>query len=452
MERIPVKKPYTREEIHTLSDANANLFNLKRLGVIAGLALVVILLNEFGLFVVEKTVLGSSMALAAAIFLLPVCIFLVHDKLRKKQPPVLEHPRFRTLIILCAFLGIGLISVTLSFHVVVFLAIPILMAAQYSERRREFFWVMAGAALLVPIGVYGGYFFGSPDQNFLQGALTEEEALILRNRFRIATPQRMWELFLHYVLPRLFGVLAITALAAGITRRNARMMDIQIQLSEQIRQEMNELHAMQSRVIEVLANLIETRDASTGTHIVNTKRYVEMIARAMQREENYRDILTDEVIRRLVSAAPLHDVGKIVVPDAILLKPGKLTPEEFDKMKTHTTVGRQVIEDFFAGMEDREFLKTAEEIAVAHHEKWDGSGYPNGLKGEQIPLSARIMAVADVFDALVSVRVYKNALPPEKALEIIYEESGTHFDPEVIRATRTVAEEMIALALARDGK
>ena len=159
-----------------------------------------------------------------------------------------------------------------------------------------------------------------------------------------------------------------------------------------------------------------------------------------------RDILTDETIERMKNAAPLHDVGKITIPDTILLKPARLTAEEFDRMKTHTSTGGELIEKFFSDINDSEFLKIAEEIAVSHHEKWDGSGYPLGLKGEDIPLPARIMAVADVFDALVSVRVYKGSIEPDKAFEIIFSESGSHFDPDVIRIVRTTADDMKAIA------
>ena len=168
----------------------------------------------------------------------------------------------------------------------------------------------------------------------------------------------------------------------------------------------------------------------------------------MLSDPRFRESLSDADIDRIENAAPLHDVGKIAVSDTILLKPGRLTPEEFDAMKVHTTKGGNMIKTLFDGMKDAEFLRTAEEIAVSHHEKWNGLGYPDGKKGEDIPLSARIMAVADVYDALVSCRVYKPAMKPEAALDIMFEESGSHFDPAIMEAVGRIRQELIDAANA----
>ncbi|MBP5686217.1 MAG: HD domain-containing protein, partial [Clostridia bacterium] len=164
------------------------------------------------------------------------------------------------------------------------------------------------------------------------------------------------------------------------------------------------------------------------------------------KDETYRNLLTDDVIDRMENAAPLHDVGKIIVSDTILLKPGKLTEEEFEKMKIHTSAGEELIAKLFRNMNDTEFLQTAKDIAVYHHERWDGKGYPKGLSQDAIPLCARIMAIADVYDALISVRVYKPAIDPEKALEIIMSESGTHFDPDIIRVINDIKDELADIA------
>ena len=436
----------TRETIRVMSDANANLFNVKCMAMLSALAVLTEILNELGLFKVNRAVMIPAMSIAFSIFILPVAVYLFTRKTKEGETPVIERAWFRKLIIICGFAGAVMICVSLSFHAVVFMAVPILIAAQYGNHDRWFVWVLIASLILVPVGVYGSFFFGAPDRNFIKGALTDEEAMIFANRLKIATPQRMFEIFLHYVLPRLFGVTAVAFLAGGISRRNSKMSEKQIELTEQVIEEMDHHREMQTRVIELLANVIETRDVSTGMHIIHTKRYVGLISDAMSRDDKYKDIMTDVTIERMTSAAPLHDVGKIIVPDTILLKPGRLTEEEFEKMKTHTSAGGKLIRDFFSGIDDEAFLKTAEEIAVAHHEKWDGSGYPCGLKGEEIPLSARVMAVADVFDALVSVRVYKDSIAPEDALAIIYSESGTHFDPDIIRIVRTIERDMIAVA------
>ncbi len=190
---------------------------------------------------------------------------------------------------------------------------------------------------------------------------------------------------------------------------------------------------MQSGMITFMAEVVENRDDNTGGHIRRTAEYVERIAKELKRQGTYSDILTDRYMSDMV-VAPLHDIGKIHIPDAVLNKPGKLTEEEFEIMKTHTTAGEELLTHAKVELGESEYLNTAVEMASYHHEWWNGKGYPYGISGEKIPLCARIMAVADVFDALTSKRCYKNAMPLEKAYAIIREESGTHFDPAVVEA------------------
>ena len=191
---------------------------------------------------------------------------------------------------------------------------------------------------------------------------------------------------------------------------------------------------MQSGIITFMAEVVENRDDNTGGHIRRTAEYVECIAKELKRQGIYRDILTDRYMRDMVVAAPLHDIGKIHIPDVVLNKPGRLTEEEFEIMKTHTTAGEELLTHAKAELGESGYLNTAVEMAAYHHEWWNGKGYPYGIGGEKIPLCARIMAVADVFDALTSRRCYKDAMPLEKAYAIIREESGTHFDPAVVEA------------------
>ncbi len=193
---------------------------------------------------------------------------------------------------------------------------------------------------------------------------------------------------------------------------------------------------LQNGLILVLADMVESRDTCTGQHVRKTAAYSEIIMRELRREGVYADQLTEEYISDVINSAPLHDIGKIKVSDLILNKPGRLTDEEFAVMKTHTIEGAHVIEHAMkmVSEEDSPYLKEADNLAMYHHEKWNGSGYPVGLKGEAIPLSARIMAVADVFDALVSKRSYKDGLSYEKAMEIIEAGSGSHFDPAIVHA------------------
>lgn len=191
---------------------------------------------------------------------------------------------------------------------------------------------------------------------------------------------------------------------------------------------------MQFNIITMMADIVENRDGNTGGHIKRTAKYVEIIARELTRRKAFPDILTEKYVEDMIIAAPLHDIGKIHISDLILNKPGRLTDEEFAIMKTHTTAGGELLTHAIEELGESSYLKMALEMALYHHEWWNGKGYPHGISGDEIPLCARIMAVADVFDALTAKRCYKSAMPLEKALGIIREETDTHFDPVVAEA------------------
>ena len=218
-------------------------------------------------------------------------------------------------------------------------------------------------------------------------------------------------------------------------------------LDAEVARRMRENELTQLVSIRALAHLAETRDPETGNHILRTQGYVHQLATALQHHPRFSAVLTPRYIDLLTKSAPLHDIGKVGVPDAILRKPGPLTPEEWAVMKTHAEIGAEAIERAEADIETPvEFLVLAKEIAHWHHEKWDGSGYPFGLAGEAIPLSARLMALADVFDALISVRVYKPAMPYEDARDVIVAGRGHHFDPDVTDAFLADYAEFVRIA------
>ena len=189
---------------------------------------------------------------------------------------------------------------------------------------------------------------------------------------------------------------------------------------------------MQSQITYRLANLIESRDTETGQHVARTSAYVKCLAEDCLNEGVYTDQINQEFVDRIFMLAPMHDVGKILVSDKILRKPGKLTVEEYEEIKKHAENGGVVIRQIMNGLGDDKQIQFASDIAMYHHERWDGTGYPKGLIKEQIPLSARIMAIADVFDALVSKRCYKDPIPFSEAFKIIEEDSGKHFDPNLV--------------------
>lgn len=208
-----------------------------------------------------------------------------------------------------------------------------------------------------------------------------------------------------------------------------------------------EVAAAHEAAIFALSALAEARDDDIGRHIRRTQHLVRALAEELARHPDYAGQLTPPVIELLFKSAPLHDIGKIAIPDAILFKPGRLDADEFETMKTHARIGLQVIERAekeFGG--PIEFLRIAKEIVHGHHERWDGTGYPQGVAGEAIPLSARLMAVADVYDALISARVYKPGMSYEAAAEIIRAGSGSHFDPAVVAAFDAAEERLIRIA------
>lgn len=197
---------------------------------------------------------------------------------------------------------------------------------------------------------------------------------------------------------------------------------------------------IQKKLIWCFADLIEKRDNTTGQHIKRTSAYVRILANELKERGIYN--IDEEYVEKISSAAPLHDVGKIVISDAILNKPGQLTEEEFEKMEEHTVAGKEMLDTIIQEVGDQDYLHFAYDMALNHHEKWDGSGYPQGIAGEDIPLSARIMAVADVFDALITKRCYKEAYSYEQAFEIIQRSSGTHFDPVLVEVFLDKKEEI----------
>jgi putative two-component system response regulator len=206
-------------------------------------------------------------------------------------------------------------------------------------------------------------------------------------------------------------------------------------LESEVYRRTREVQAIQDVTIFTMASLAETRDNETGNHIRRTQHYVKALALKLREYPRFAGFFTDATVELLFKSAPLHDIGKVGIPDRILLKPGKLTPDEFTIMKTHAVLGSEAIVQAEQQLGTPvEFLRYAKEIAHYHHEKWDGSGYPDGLKGDAIPIAARLMAVADVYDALISRRVYKPAFPQEKAVALITEGRGKHFDPDIVDA------------------
>lgn len=226
-----------------------------------------------------------------------------------------------------------------------------------------------------------------------------------------------------------------------------RLRDQNAYLEAEVARRMSDLLAVQDITINALAELAETRDNETGDHIHRTREYVRILAVGLREHPRFSAFLTDQRVDMLVKSAPLHDIGKVGIPDHILLKPGSLNADEWAIMKTHTVLGAEAIDRALRRANRKiDFLDMAMQIARSHHEKWNGSGYPQGLQADAIPIPARLMALADVFDALISRRVYKPPVPVEVAREIIVKERGQHFDPDVADAFLAAFPQFVATA------
>jgi putative two-component system response regulator len=218
-------------------------------------------------------------------------------------------------------------------------------------------------------------------------------------------------------------------------------------LEQEIAKRMRENLLIQDITIRALARLAETRDNETGNHILRTQEYVRTLARRLSTHPRFASQLDERSISLLAKSAPLHDIGKVGIPDQVLLKPGRLTPDEWEIMKTHARLGAEAIERAEADTQQTVlFLVYAKQVALHHHERWNGQGYPDSLAGEAIPLSARLMAVADVFDALISRRVYKEPIPMDEVRNIMAAERGQHFDPDMLDAFLEGYDEFCAIA------
>ena len=250
---------------------------------------------------------------------------------------------------------------------------------------------------------------------------------------------------------KLFSIIGFVVLVFSLVISTIYTYKVLKELEEknkffQSKSEANEMRILeiQNKTIMGIADLVESRSGETGQHVKRTSHLVNMILMQAKKKGKWTEILTDEYIDYVTRAAPMHDLGKIVIPDAILNKPGKFTPEEFEIMKTHASAGGKIVYDIIGGVAEKNYVDIASDIASYHHEKWNGKGYPNGKAGEGIPLCARIMAVADVFDALVSERCYKKPMSYDDAFALIERESGEHFDPDVVELFMGLKDEIYA--------
>ena len=352
------------------------------------------LLNVFNIFEIDDVIMNISYVVSSCLLLLPT--LLTHIlKINNKYVKYVN--------VISAALFVTLISVTLTYHVVVIYVYPIAIASLYFSKR-----VNILATALTVVGVSVGQVLA-----FFMDTLQDDNFTFFH------------EMILWGIVPRAMILVAIAIIFTMLCSRTVTLLGNLTKATGELKHYHNEM-------IMGFATLVENKDGSTGGHIKRTTMYVKLLAEELKNRGFYEDILTDEYVENLCLAAPMHDIGKIAVPDVVLQKPGKLTEEEFEIIKQHTKRGGKIVEETFGHLGNDGYARMAYEVAKYHHEKWNGCGYPEGLKRKEIPLCARIMAIADVFDALSEKRCYREAMPFEKCFKIIEEGSGQHFDPMLV--------------------
>ncbi|MBQ9119286.1 MAG: HD domain-containing protein [Lachnospiraceae bacterium] len=373
------------------NEKQANQIVAKVMGITFLIFTFIYLLNVWDIFEVRDSIMTPAYVLSSCLLLLP----LVLTYLLKKEAGYVKY-----INVIAAVLFVMLISITLTYHVVVIYVYPIAIASLYFSKKLNI--IATGLTVVaVSIGQIAAFYMDTlQDDNFTE----------------------LYDTIIFGVIPR---ALVLTAVAVIFTMLCSRT----VVLLQKLTKSSEELSLYHGEMVMGFATLVENKDGSTGGHIKRSTTYVKLLAEELKRRGYYPEVLTEEYMKNLCMAAPMHDIGKISVPDVILQKPGRLTAEEFDTMKQHTVSGGKIIMETFGHLGNEQYAQLAYEVARYHHEKWNGKGYPEGLKRKEIPLCARIMAIADVFDAVSEKRCYRDAMPLEKCFEIILEGSGQDFDP-----------------------
>lgn len=364
------------------------------------------ILNLSGVFVIDDFYMNIAYFSGSIILILPKIINMIFGT---------SSGKLKYIYVTLSAIFLMILTSILTYHVVVLYVFPIAIGALYFSRKVTYFSSIITSAVTV-CGQFIGFFIGKLDDNFLD----------------------IYSLVMYGIIPRLLILISLSFLIIHLTVRTSSLLKEDAENYER--------QVVYSRnMIYGFATLVENRDENTGGHIKRTSVYAELLATRLKEKGIYSDIITDEFIKNLAMVAPLHDIGKIAIPDSVLCKPGKLTDDEFKIMKSHSEKGGEIIKETFSEIEDEEYKNMAYEVARYHHEKWNGKGYPEGISGEDIPLSARIMAVSDVFDAVSEKRCYRDAMPMEKCFSIISEGIGKDFDPVVAEMFLEIRDEIVSV-------
>ncbi len=393
-------------------DANRSVANVMLITFVIFSAIYI--LNVVGVFTIYMPAMTIAYVISAVLLITPKILNKIFGTSKKWM---------KYLYVVFAALFLLIVTTTLTYHVVVVYAYPIAIAGMYFSKKLTRLSSLITIAVTV-CGQFAGYFLNwRPDKNFTT----------------------MHGLVFFSILPRLMVLISFAALLQLLTDRTSKLLSDNADNYERLL-----LHNQD--MIYGFATLVENRDENTGGHIRRTSIYAELLARELQKTEEYADKITDEFVECLAMVAPLHDIGKISIPDSILCKPGRLTEEEFGVMKTHAEKGGEIIRETFFHVSDKDYRAMAYDVARFHHEKWNGKGYPEGRSGKDIPLSARIMSVADVFDAVSEKRCYREAMPLEECFRIIENGRGVDFDPIIVDAFLDIREMITEVRSSTAGK
>lgn len=377
------------------------------------------ILTEAGAFRVGKMSMRIGAGTAALFLFIPQ--FFNSEK-------YLSKPFTKYVFLTCTAVVMFIVTTLLMFHTTMCLILPMLAATFYRTPKMAYLSVIYSLFITILSPVVS-FVNGLWDSLFLQVLLQFcgiESCEAVMPFF--TQSQSVVQIIFYIVVPRVMIVGIFGIGTVRIVKANAKALEDRMSLLSS-----NEkIIAMQEDTLDCLARIIESRDGNTGTHGDKTKTYMKIFADSLIESGEFCDEVDEEKAEQIVRTSVLHDIGKVAIPDAVLNKPGKLTEEEYELMKTHCVEGERYLTTAFADNPDKLFVRTAHEVVAYHHEKLDGSGYPYGLAGENIPIAARMMAIVDAFDAITSKRVYKDAKSAEEAIAILRKDSGTHFDGRLV--------------------
>lgn len=410
--------------------------------VLAGVVVVIALactLNETGVFKLDKLLMRICLVFALGMFF--VMQVIAHNE------KMLANPLSKYLVMGMVIILVLTATVLLNIHAVLAFVLPLLLATQYRSHRISRF-ALVGSMISCALAPILSFLLDTWSLNFLKGYIEVfcHVTITATAGNAFTASESLWQIFLYWSLPQMLILGAFGIILLSVTNSEIASVENQIrvvELSKDLQKQLESITSMQEKVLYAMSDIIENRDIETGGHVRRTIEVVSALMNAIARDPNSG--VSEKFCREVIKSAPMHDLGKISIPDAILHKTGKLTVEEYEIVKRHPVDSARIISEALTGIEDEQLLSVASNIALYHHERMDGNGYPKHLRGEEIPLEARVMAIADVYDALVSKRCYKEPMSFEDAFSTIESSMGTQFDPKLNRYFVACREEIEAL-------